>query len=1102
MAGVEAVSRGIPNFGPVVKRKHILNAARLGCPALTVVCAPPGYGKSVLAAQLAGESRADSALWVPLYDLDMRTDEWLGRVAEALVPGAGTSSTAAEALPQFSPDVAHGDVMLRIRNGLSCHTGRVIDIVLDGANRVEELRSLQGLADLLRRCTSQASRVLITCRAIADDTRVSSPSLLWLIGHDELRFDSSEVVELIMLAGEGVIAESRALQLMDRFSGHPALTSLMARHGRIDDAVDPPQDLVWYTRRLVAECDVSTLQDAYCAALLHEGPASELNSCVEQAGFGGCDWFALQDLAPLLKAVVDVDGSPVDFRIHAVLREAILFEAARRLDSLDCASLRASALARMTHTRDYSRVAGTLWAACTGDEASEWCENHGMSLLHQCGSSTVERCLRKIPPMTLSSSARLLLLRSATMREQERRDEALMHAKLAQRIAEADADFETQARALLFEVRLAIDYADLPMAGAALNELSGPLRANLSASADCLFLAYASLLHAQSADCVESGETLNQAIMSLNALPETTHEAVWAVNCIAGVAGLLHGRWDEANLLFLKACRWSGISPLQVLQLRANGAVAHMELGSLCEAESLLRGVLADARDAGLSLLGAYALGTLAGVRWPSDSRESASLWADCQRAMRDHGDLVGESMEHILQSMLCRAAHSGEQALAHAESAMAQVQEVGESARLLRLSAEIEIAASMLALGDRWGARRVSSRAAEELQGTQANAHLLCIHMILAELDRLEGKHESATAGLQHFAEYVSTGSANWRLAMYVRAFPGLLGVLVRAFSPGNLPLRMLRLVPEEVIDTACACAAGSIGPEDRQVLLARSRGTEDPARAQTASPPTCTVRFFGGFEVTVDGHVVEDSHWRKRKVRLLFAMLAAGRGQELPRDVILERLWPGMEEDRARRNFYVTWSAMKRALSSESSADITGRYALCSSGVCRVTRAVRSDLDAFCEAIEVLRAANAREDITGVLVAARRLVGVYTGDFLPGDVYEEWFTDVREQAKHEFCDAMLVAAEGAEATGNTSEALAFLRKAGVVDPWREDIYQRTMRCQIGAGQRSRAIETYMACRGRLVDDLGIDPSTETTRLYEAVLAMDSETREIAPGV
>ncbi len=84
MAGVEAVAHGIPDFGPVVKRKHILNAARLGGPALTVVCAPPGYGKSVLAAQLSRRSSAEGHCGYSLYDSDLRGDEWLSRVAEAL----------------------------------------------------------------------------------------------------------------------------------------------------------------------------------------------------------------------------------------------------------------------------------------------------------------------------------------------------------------------------------------------------------------------------------------------------------------------------------------------------------------------------------------------------------------------------------------------------------------------------------------------------------------------------------------------------------------------------------------------------------------------------------------------------------------------------------------------------------------------------------------------------------------------------------------------------------------------------------------------------------------------------------------------------------
>jgi len=87
-----------------------------------------------------------------------------------------------------------------------------------------------------------------------------------------------------------------------------------------------------------------------------------------------------------------------------------------------------------------------------------------------------------------------------------------------------------------------------------------------------------------------------------------------------------------------------------------------------------------------------------------------------------------------------------------------------------------------------------------------------------------------------------------------------------------------------------------------------------------------------------------------------------------------------------------------------------------------------------------------------------------------------------------------MMVAARTAEAAGDPDEALVFLRPAGVADPWREDIYQAMMRCQMLSGQRSRAIETYIACRGRLVEDLGIDPSAETTRLYEAVLAMESD--------
>ena len=43
-----------------------------------------------------------------------------------------------------------------------------------------------------------------------------------------------------------------------------------------------------------------------------------------------------------------------------------------------------------------------------------------------------------------------------------------------------------------------------------------------------------------------------------------------------------------------------------------------------------------------------------------------------------------------------------------------------------------------------------------------------------------------------------------------------------------------------------------------------------------------------------------------------------------------------------------------------------------------------------------------------------------------------------------------------------------------------------------ITEGMRSAAVETYVACRARLGEDLGLDPSSETLSLYEQVLAME----------
>lgn len=1096
MAGLEPGAYCIPDFGPVVSREHILKAARLGAPALTLVCAPPGYGKSVLAAQLIAGSNAEACLWIPLYDTDVRGDEWWLRIAEALSPTCHESSVTSDPRLQFDPDPARGEAVLRIRRGLRSRCGRDFRVVLDGANRIEDLSPFFELADLLRGNAAPNSRVIVTCRSVSGDLAAPDPAVVWVVDMEDLRFDGEEIQDLLRLGGHDGNATEVAGRLLERFSGHPALTALMVRHSRIDDAVNPPQDLVWHTRRLVGFLEPTTLAMAFGAALLREGSTGELESCFRAANLGDVDWSALQALSPLLRVVAGEDGATARFGMHAVLCDALFDQASARLEVEICARLRSVVLARLTQSLDFVRVVRTLHSACAAEEIASWCEVNGMALLHRYGAPTLERCLERLPPMLVSSSARLLLLRSASLREQEHIDEALAHVGLAVRIAESDGDPGTQASALLFAVRLAIDISDLRSARQALSQLDATLRSHLSEPEDCLLDAYTAAVEVHCGDSEVADSRALQAARALGRVDKSAPEAAWSASCLASVMGPLHGRWDEASALLASVDDWPGTTLLQALQCRANGAFANLELGSLGRAESALRSVLDDADAAGLHIMGAYALGTLAAAIWFSDKLASRAMWDRARKMHASRGDYVGSSAESTSRAMLCRAEGSAEEALAHAEAALAQLREHHDALRLLRISAETEVAASMLALGDRWGASRIASRIESELEGSVAAAHILTVSMVLAEIDRLNQDAQAAAARLASFSEYIATGSANHRVAVYACAFPGLLGVAVRAFGADNLPLRMVRLIPEAVIESAFALGDGLISEADRQVLLARAWRSEHPVPVvdEVAAKPPCRVRLFGGFEVVVNGSRVEDAYWRKRKVRLLFAMLAAQRGQDMPRDVILERLWPGMDEERARRNFYVTWSAMKRALSSVRSAEPTGKYAVCTSGVCRVTSAVSSDLDDFQAALAAIRAANSAARSEAVLVAARHLLETYRGDVLPGDLYEEWFADLREQTKHDFCDAMLLGAQTAEALGDSAEALVFLRRAGGVDPWREDIYQAMMRAQIEAGQRSRAIETYMTCRGRLVDDLGIDPSAETTRLYQAVLAMESD--------
>src|SRR4051794_41724460 len=74
--------------------------------------------------------------------------------------------------------------------------------------------------------------------------------------------------------------------------------------------------------------------------------------------------------------------------------------------------------------------------------------------------------------------------------------------------------------------------------------------------------------------------------------------------------------------------------------------------------------------------------------------------------------------------------------------------------------------------------------------------------------------------------------------------------------------------------------------------------------------------VRLLGRFEVLVDSRPVPADAWAQRRAADLVKLLALAPGHRMPRDEVLEMLWPRLGADAAASNLHKAASYARRAL------------------------------------------------------------------------------------------------------------------------------------------------------------------------------------------
>ena len=239
--------------------------------------------------------------------------------------------------------------------------------------------------------------------------------------------------------------------------------------------------------------------------------------------------------------------------------------------------------------------------------------------------------------------------------------------------------------------------------------------------------------------------------------------------------------------------------------------------------------------------------------------------------------------------------------------------------------------------------------------------------------------------------------------------------------------------------------------------------------------------LRLLGEVRAEAAGRPVDLGTPRQRCV---LAALAVDAGQALSVDRLIDRVWGADAAPRARGTLHSYVSRLRRALEGLGGVSIERR----SGGYALLVEAHESAIDL--QRFRDLRA-RARGDEVVAVRSLTEALALWHGDALTG-VDGEWVRAERERleqerlaAEHELVDARLRAGDGGELVTELSARAAR-------HPLDERVTAQYLLALYRAGRTTDALEHYRQVRGRLVEELGVDPGAALQELHRQILVAD----------
>ncbi len=254
----------------------------------------------------------------------------------------------------------------------------------------------------------------------------------------------------------------------------------------------------------------------------------------------------------------------------------------------------------------------------------------------------------------------------------------------------------------------------------------------------------------------------------------------------------------------------------------------------------------------------------------------------------------------------------------------------------------------------------------------------------------------------------------------------------------------------------------------------------------------PRLVLSFLGSLEIKRDDAYLGGL---TAKTQALIAYLAIEAQQPHRREVLAGLFWGEQGEAAARNNLRQSLHQLQHALGTA-----TVPWLLITPQTIQFNPASDHELDVaeFTRLLDECSHHTHRclETCRACHIRLQQAADLYRGPLLAGltlkdsNAFEEWLQVKRESLAQQALALLSALAEYHARHGEYAQMEHAARRQIEVDPFSEDAHRRVMRACAWSGRRNLALAQYESCRRLLSTELGVEPVSETTALYDEIRA------------